>query len=153
MLLVASRLKGYGLEVSSQGFAQRNGFHVRHVLGNSPSRKSRGRETAVLRVRFDVLVNNVSSRHKGESLERRRSRLHRGNTSRRGVLTQEIARRWERNSHPVACGLDMNFRRCRGYCVNISSEYCASMSLSTGNINSDYFDRAPILTNIINDSY
>lgn len=52
-----------------QGFAWRNGFCVRHVLGNSSFRKSQGRETAVLGVRFDVLTNNVSSRHKGEREE------------------------------------------------------------------------------------
>jgi len=50
----------------------------------------------------------------------------------------------------VACGSDMRISGAAGgYRVNISSGYCASMSLSTGNINSDYSDRIPILTRVL----
>lgn len=123
---VTSRLKGSECQVKdSPGgrvFGQVTSLEI-HRPGNREGEKP---------LRFDVPANNVSSRHKGESPGRRRARLHRGNTLRRSLLVQEMARRWAYSSR------DQIWISGAGVIAWIFYQDCANVSLSTGNINSDY---------------
>lgn len=121
---VMSRLKGS----ECQRFARRNG--LRHVTSLEIRRP--GNREGEKPLRFDVPANNVSSRHKDESPGRRRARLHKGNTLRRSLLVQEIAQRWAYSSR------DQIWISGEGVIAWIFYQDCANVSLSTGNINSNY---------------
>lgn len=117
--------------MSSQRFARRNrsfgyvtSLEIRRP-GNREGEKPR---------RFDVPTNNVSSRHKGESPGGRGGSGFTEETLCEGAFSR---RKWpeDERTHPA---IRYEFRARELHRVNIPSGYCANVSLSTRNVNSDY---------------